>query len=161
MRLPWSIEPSSSSREGGGSRGGGDRGRRGGEGSNPGGGGLLGFPPSGEGGDFRIGATWTDGVKVTGDKLGDVGVAPIGEIGGLPGLWVGLGKGFGVSVTDVVHGVHPWEVGIESGAVTGGRSRGGVFVCRPRGGGDRGQGCLGTLGGGQCLSDVTGHELTR
>ena len=69
MCLPWSIEPSGSSREGGGSGGGG--GERGGEGGNPRGGSLLGFPLGGGGSSFRIGAAWADWVKVTGDKLGD------------------------------------------------------------------------------------------
>ena len=71
MCLPWSIEPSGSSREVGGSQGGGGGGGTGGEGSNPGGGGLLGFSLGGGRSYFRIGATRADRDKVTWDKLGD------------------------------------------------------------------------------------------
>ena len=63
------------------------------------------------------------------NELGDAGKSAIGEMGGFQGGGVGHGKGFGVAVTNIVHGINPREVGIEGGAVIGGRSRGsGFFV---------------------------------
>ena len=73
---------------------------------------------------------------------------------------MGFSEAFGVAVVDVVDGVNSWKIGVEGGTVFGGRSRGGGLPCRLRGGGDRGQGCLGALTG-LCLSDVTSHEPTR
>ena len=61
---------------------------------------------------------------------------------------MGFGKGFRVAITDVIHGVNPWEIGIEGGTVLGGSSRWGGLACGLRGGGDRGQECLGALKGG-------------
>ena len=148
MHLPWSIKPSGSGREREGSRGEGGRGGRGGEGGNPGRGGLLGFSSGGGRGHLRIRATGADRVKVTGNELGDARVAPIGEMGGLPGVWVGIGKGFGVTVIHIVHGVDPREVGVEGGAVICGCSWGGGFVFEPGDGGGRGLRCWGVTGGG-------------
>ena len=121
--LSGRIEPSGGRREGGGLRGGGGGGRCG-NGGDPSGRGLLGFPTGGGSRRLRVGAPGANRVKVARDELGDTGVAPVGKVGGFPGGGMRLGKGFGVSVTDVVDGVHPGEVRVESGAIVRRRGRG-------------------------------------
>ena len=98
----------------------------------------------GGGGHFCVGAARADGIKMTWDKLGDAGIAPIGEVVGFPGVRVGLGECRGVFVTDVVHGVNPGKVRVEGGAFVLGSSRGGGFVLGLGGVGRRG---LGSQGG--------------
>ena len=149
MHLSQSIEPAGGRREGGGLRGG----RGGGVGRSSKSddstrGGFLSFLFEEGEGRLRGGTVRADRVKVPGEDLGNAGVAPIGEKGGLPGGGVGLGKGFGVTVADVLNGVDSREVGIEGGAIIGGRSRGSSLIRGLRGGGDRGQSCLSTLGRG-------------
>ena len=138
VHLPRGVEPASSGRERGGSRGGRGGGGRDGKGGNPGRGGLLRLPSGGGRGRLCIEATGAYRVQVTRHELGDAGVASICEVRGLRGVWVGLGKGFWVTVADVGNHVHPWEVGIEGGAIISGRSWGGGFVTRSSGGGGRG-----------------------
>ena len=107
-------------------------------------GGLLGFLPGGGGSHLCVRATGADGVKVSGHQLGDAGVATIGEVGGLPGVGVGLGESRGVSVADVVHSVNPGEVWIKGGAIVFGGSWGGGFIL---GLGSDGRGGLRSQGG--------------
>ena len=148
MCLSRGVEPSGGSGEGGGFR----RERSGeggyGEGSDPARGGFLVSLFGEVSGHLHIGAMWADGIAVFWDKLGYMGIASVGEKGGLPGGEVGFGEGPGVTVTDVIHGVDPGEVRMEGGAVIWRLGRGRGFLCGLRGGGDRGQGCLGALWGG-------------
>ena len=85
---------------------------------------------------------------MAGQKLGDAGVASICEVGGFPGIRVGLGKGRGVTITNIVNGVNPWEVGIKGGTIVDGGSRGGGLALVPRSRGGRELGCWGVVGGG-------------
>ena len=85
---------------------------------------------------------------MTWDQLGDAGVAPIGEVGGFPGVRVGLGESRGVSVTEVIHCVNPGKVRVEGGAIVLGSSRGGGFVLGLGGVGRRGLGSQGGARGG-------------
>ena len=121
-----------------------------GEDGDPGRGGLSRFALGGGGGYFRIGAAGADGIEVTWDKLGDTGVATIGKVGGFPGVGMGFGESGGVSVTDVIYGVDPGEVWVESGSVVFGSSWGGGFIFGFGGNRKGGAGVPKGGGGGQC-----------
>ena len=110
---------------------------------------------------MSIGATWTERIEVTRKTLRDARIGTVSEVGDLAASGVRLGKGFGVTVGDVVNGIHIREVGIESGAVIGGADKGVSFRQWPRCGGEREQGCFRHAEGGPSLSDVTGHKTTR
>ena len=65
---------------------------------------------------------------------------------------MGLGEGFGVAVTHIVHGVDSGEVGVEGAAVVCGCSQGGGFIFGPGDGGRRRLRCWGLLGGSGAYS---------
>ena len=61
-------------------------------------------------------------------EFGDAGVAAIGEVGGLPGVRVGLGESRRVPITNIGDEVDSRKVGVEGGAfINGGRGGGSVF----------------------------------
>ena len=115
--LPWCIEWAGGRGEGGVSGGRGGGGGGGGKGGDPSRGCLFGLLFRGGGGHFCVRATGADRVEVSGDELGDAGVATIGEVRGFLGVRVGLGERSGVPIADVVNGVHPREVRIQGGAI--------------------------------------------
>ena len=61
--------------------------------SDPARGGLLVFLFWEVKGHLRIGARWADGIEVSGDEFGYMGIASFGDKGGLQGGGVSLGEG--------------------------------------------------------------------
>jgi len=80
--------------------------------------------------DLGIGQTGTGRVLYPREERGNGRVAPIGEVGGLPRGWVGLGERLRIAIVFVGGVVMPGEVGMKAGR--GGRcfpGRGGQGLC--------------------------------
>ena len=82
------------------------------------------------------------------DKFWDAGVTAISKVRSLPRVRVGFGEGRGIPVTDVVHGVDPGKVQVESVSIVFRDGWEGGFVLGSGSDGRGGLGCQGGAGGG-------------